>query len=225
MPSWRDFGALQRVAHLPPAQVRILAPVRSRTHDRVDGNDDETEYDYAGAPRPNGLPADPPLRLVLLAGVLTATAVCTRIRHRYGRARGLRLRGANCGPDAPTPGDLAYERLATAGLRDDIHRIMIPGIQHVGISDFPEILGAPGTGPLLGEAGITAKFTAIQNDLVLGFLDRYVKGIDSDYPTGALARYPELMVRNRDDIRRQAEALGMGPHSYGWDALGMPVLR
>ena len=79
---------------------------------------------------------------------------------------------------------------------------MIPGIQHVGISDFPEILGAPGTGPLLGEAGITAKFTAIQNDLVLGFLDRYVKGDDSDYPAGTLARYPELMVRNRDDIRR-----------------------
>ncbi len=129
------------------------------------------------------------------------------------------------GPDAPTPGDLAYERLAMAGLRDDIHRIMIPGIQHVGISDFPEILGAPGTGPVLGEAGIIAKFTAIQNDLVLGFLDRYVKGTDSDYPAGALARYPELMVRNRDDIRRQAEALGMGPHSYGWDALGMPVPR
>ena len=58
-----------------------------------------------------------------------------------------------------------------------------------------------------------------------GFLDRYVKGTDSDYPAGALARYPELMVRNRDDIRRQAEALGMGPHSYGWDALGMPVPR
>ena len=127
------------------------------------------------------------------------------------------------GPDAPTPGDLGYERLATAGLRDDIHRIMIPGIQHVAISDFPEILGAPGTGPLLGEAGIIASFTAIQNDLVLGFLDRYVKGNDSDYPAGALARYPELMVRNRDDIRRQAEALGMA--SYGWDALGRPGLR
>ncbi len=120
------------------------------------------------------------------------------------------------GPDAPTAGDLAYERLATAGLRDDIHRIMIPGIQHVGISDFPEILGAPGTGPLLGEAGITARFTAIQNDLVLGFLDRYVKGIDSAYPAGALARYPELMLRDRDDIRRQAEALGIGaPRNRG----------
>ena len=114
------------------------------------------------------------------------------------------------GAGAPTAGDLAYERLATAGLRDDIHRIMIPGIQHVGISDFPEILGAPGTAPLLGETGITAQFTAIQNDLVLGFLDRYVKGADSNYPSGVLAKYPELMVRDRDDIRRQAEALGIG---------------
>lgn len=114
------------------------------------------------------------------------------------------------GPGAPTPGDLAYERLATAGLRDDIHRIMIPGIQHVGISDLPELIGVPEIAPALGEAGIIAEFTAIQNDLVLGFLDRYVKGADSGFPDDALARYPELMVRDRDDIRRQAEALGLG---------------
>ena len=71
-----------------------------------------------------------------------------------GRAAvgGQRLPGSY-GPDAPTPGDLAYERLATAGLRDDIHRIMIPGIQHVGISDFPEILGAPAQAPCWARRG------------------------------------------------------------------------
>lgn len=114
------------------------------------------------------------------------------------------------GPGAPTPGDLAYERLATAGLRDDIHRIMIPGIQHVGISDLPELLGVPEALPALGEPGITAKFTAIQNDLVLGFLDRYVKRLGSGFPDDVLARYPELMVRDRNDVRQQAEALGLG---------------
>ena len=114
------------------------------------------------------------------------------------------------GSGAPTAGDLAYERLATAGMRDDVHRIMIPGIQHVGISDFPEILGEPAAAAMLGEPGITAQLTAIQNDLVLGFLDRYVKGVATDYPGDVLARYPELMVRDRDDIRRQAEALGLG---------------
>ena len=55
-----------------------------------------------------------------------------------------------------------------------------------------------------------SQLTAIQNDLVLGFLDRYVKGVESDYPGEVLTRYPELMVRDRDDIRRQAEALGLG---------------
>ena len=114
------------------------------------------------------------------------------------------------GSGAPTAGDLAYERLATAGMRDDVHRIMIPGIQHVGISDFPEILGEPAAAAMLGEPGITAQLTAIQNDLVLGFLDRYVKGVASDYPGDVLVRYPELMLRDRDDIRRQAEALGLG---------------
>ncbi len=114
------------------------------------------------------------------------------------------------GAHAPTAGDLAYERLATAGMRDDIHRIMIPGIQHVAISDFPEILGAPGTAVLLGEPEVTARLTAIQNDLVLGFLDRYMKGIESNYPADVLDRHPDLFVRDRDDIRTQAAALGTG---------------
>lgn len=114
------------------------------------------------------------------------------------------------GPRAPTGGDLAYERLAAAGLRDDVHRIMIPGVQHIAVADFPEILGAPGTAALLGEPEMTAKLTAIQNDFVLGFLDRYMKGVDSNYPADLLEKYPELFVRDRDDIRRQAEALGIG---------------
>lgn len=114
------------------------------------------------------------------------------------------------GAHAPTAGDLAYERLAAAGLRDDVHRIMIPGVQHLAVSDFPEILGAPGTAPLLGEPAMTAQLTAIQNDLVLGFLDRYMKGVGSNYPADELEKYPDLFVRDRDDIRTQAAALGIG---------------
>ena len=137
------------------------------------------------------------------------TAVMATLPEEFNVYRG------DYGSGAPTAGDLAYERLAAAGLRDDIHRILIPGLQHVAISDFPEILGEPAAATLLGEPGIVAKLTAIQNDLVLGFLDRYVKGVESDYPSAALARYPELMVRDRDDIRRQAEALGMGAPGGG----------
>ena len=132
------------------------------------------------------------------------TAVMSTLPEEFNVYRG------DFGPGAPTAGDLAYERLATAGLRDDVHRIMIPGIQHVAISDFPEILAEPTAAMLLGEPGIVSQLTAIQNDLVLGFLDRYVKGVGSDYPGEVLTRYPELMVRDRDDIRRQAKALGLG---------------
>ena len=210
-----------------------------------------------GAIPPTGR-VTPPLRLVLLAGVLTATAICTdpapvavQEDYDYG-ANSLdafptylrTLRTTSLGQLAQVwQSDVQFvlDRLeamevpaAAAGVaaatghggpprrHPPDHDSGNPARRH---SDFPEILGAPGTGPVLGEPGIIVKFTAIQNDLVLGFLDRYVKGNDSDYPAGALARYPELMVRNRDDIRRQAEALGMGPRSYGWDALGMPVPR
>ena len=137
------------------------------------------------------------------------TAVMATLPEEFNVYRG------DFGPGAPTAGDLAYERLATAGLRDDVHRIMIPGIQHVAISDFPEILGEPTAAMLLGEPGTVSQLTALQNDLVLGFLDRYVKGVESDYPGEVLTRYPRLMVRDRNDIRRQAEALGLGGSEGG----------
>lgn len=132
------------------------------------------------------------------------TAVMATMPEEFSVYRG------SFGPEAPTAGDLAYERLATAGLRDDIHRIMIPGIQHIGVSDFPEILGESTGAALLGESAITARLTAIQNDVVLGFLDRYVKGVGSNYPAGVLELHPGIFERDRNDIRRQAEALGIG---------------
>ena len=85
---------------------------------------------------------------------------------------------------------------------------MIPGIEHMGVTDLSEVFRAPTSAPLLGKPEIVSKFTSIQNDLVLGFFDRYVKGIDSDYPRRVLDKYPELMVRDRNDIRRQAKELG-----------------
>lgn len=118
------------------------------------------------------------------------------------------------GPDAPTAGDLAYERLARAGLRPDVHRIMVPGIQHIAVSDLSELVGAPGAAPFLGDPEVVERFTVMQNDLVLGFLDRYLKGDDSAYPAAGfpaqvLSTHPHLLVRDKDDIRRQAEALGL----------------
>ena len=68
------------------AQVRILAPVRSRTHDWVDGSDDETEYDTP--PDRTGYPAVAP-------GAARGSPHGDRRLYGSGtggRARGLRLR-------------------------------------------------------------------------------------------------------------------------------------
>ena len=47
------------------------------------------------------------------------------------------------GPRTPTAQDLAYERIARAGLRSDGYRFVVPGIRHVGVSDLPELAGPP----------------------------------------------------------------------------------
>lgn len=119
------------------------------------------------------------------------------------------------GPDAPTAGDLAYERLAEAGLRDDVHRFMAPGIQHIALSDLSELVKAPSATPFLGDPEVVERYTAMQNDLVLGFLDHYVKDDEAKYPAAGfpvqvLARHPQLLVRDRNAVRLQAEALGLG---------------
>ena len=59
-------------------------------------------------------------------------------------------------------------------------------------------------GKLGTEAALTT-FTAIQNDLVSGFLDRHVKGAPSDFPARALATHPELIVQDLSWLRERAQ--------------------
>jgi len=110
------------------------------------------------------------------------------------------------GPRTPAAADLAYEMIARAGLRSDGYRFVVPGIRHSGISDLPELAGAPALRGKLGTEAALATFTAVQNDLVRGFLDRHVKGAPSDFPTTALARHPELIVQDLSWLRERAQA-------------------
>jgi pimeloyl-ACP methyl ester carboxylesterase len=105
------------------------------------------------------------------------------------------------GPLTPTSSDLAYERIATAGQRDDVFRIAVPGILHLGVSDNVELFGAPALRPLVGDSTAAARFTTVQNDLVRGFLDRYVKGEANGFPGAVLRAHPDLVVRDRAAIR------------------------
>ena len=110
------------------------------------------------------------------------------------------------GPRTPAAADLAYERFAQAGLRSDGFRFVVPGIRHSGVSDLPELAGVPALRGKLGTEAALGTFTAIQNDLVCGFLDRHVKGEPSDFPTRALTTHPQLIVQDLSWLRKRAQA-------------------
>jgi hypothetical protein len=82
---------------------------------------------------------------------------------------------------------------------------VIPGIRHSGVSDLPELAGVPVLRGKLGTEAALTTFTAIQNGLVSGFLDRHVKGAPSDFPARALATHPELIVQDLSWLRERAQ--------------------
>jgi pimeloyl-ACP methyl ester carboxylesterase len=110
------------------------------------------------------------------------------------------------GPLTPAAADLAYERLVRAGLRSDGFRFVIPGIRHSGVSDLAELAGTPALRGKLGTEAALTTFTAIQNTLVGGFLDRHVKGAPSDFPASALAAHPEVIVQDLSWLRERARS-------------------
>ena len=107
-------------------------------------------------------------------------------------------------PRTPTGSDLAYEVLARAGLRSDGYRFLVPGIRHSGVSDLPELSGVPVLRSKLGTEAALATFTAVQNALVRGFLDRHVKEAASDFPARVRATHADLIVQDLSWLRERA---------------------
>jgi hypothetical protein len=91
-------------------------------------------------------------------------------------------------------------------LRSDGFRFVIPGIRHSGVSDLAELAGTPALRGKLGTEAALTTFTAIQNTLVGGFLDRHVKGAPSDFPASALAAHPEVIVQDLSWLRERARS-------------------
>ncbi|MBL8988787.1 MAG: hypothetical protein JNJ80_21105 [Gemmatimonadetes bacterium] len=110
------------------------------------------------------------------------------------------------GPTTRAAQDLAYERHEAAGARTDGHRFLVPGINHLGVSDLPDLAGAPAIRAVLGTEEALPRFTPIQNALVGGFLDRYLGGIDNGFPGPALAACPEVIVQDLSWLRERALA-------------------
>jgi predicted dienelactone hydrolase len=101
------------------------------------------------------------------------------------------------GPRAATIGDLAYERGATAGIRSDILRFMVPRVMHEAFTDQGVTVQDTLIRFRLGDSAAAARNIQVQNDLVLGFLDRFVKGEANGFPGTPMQRYPDLIQLDR----------------------------
>lgn len=104
-------------------------------------------------------------------------------------------------PQTPLYSDLYYETLADIGSREDIYRVAVPGITHIGMTDLPIIAGddwraALGTGAVVGQ-----RYVEVQNRSCLEFFDTYIKRTHRGFPDSALAAYPEIVERNVSELR------------------------
>lgn len=97
--------------------------------------------------------------------------------------------------------DFSYERHETAGLREDVYRLKVENVAHLGVSDFPLFMRAPFKNLLLGSIDAHA-IVQIQNDFVRGFFDRYLRGLDNDFPETEFAMHAEhVRPDTLDDLR------------------------
>jgi len=91
--------------------------------------------------------------------------------------------------------DFSYERHEFAGLRDDVVRLTVQDVSHIGVSDFTLFMRDPVKGMMLGEIDADAMIR-IQNDFVRGFFDTHLKGLDADFPEAQFARHQKWVRRD-----------------------------
>lgn len=92
-------------------------------------------------------------------------------------------------PKAPRSfNEFSYESLATMGARRDVYRVYLKGSQHLGLSDFSLFMRRPARDAVFGTTPAKVMIGA-QNDFVLGFFERHLRGIASDYPKTELKRH------------------------------------
>ena len=97
--------------------------------------------------------------------------------------------------------DFSYERHETAGLRSDVHRLVVEDVTHLGVSDFALFMRTPWRGPLFGSIDADTIIGA-QNDFVRSFFDRHLRGLDNGFPEHEYVRYASQVRPDRvDDLR------------------------
>ena len=99
-------------------------------------------------------------------------------------------------PPAGTPrsfNEFSYERIANAGARSDVYRVQLRGVLHLGLSDFTHFMIPPFRDSILG-GGPENIIIGAQNDFVLGFLDKHLRGVSNDFPAKQLADYKNWVL-------------------------------
>ncbi|WP_462079702.1 alpha/beta hydrolase [Luteimonas sp. RIT-PG2_3] len=90
--------------------------------------------------------------------------------------------------------ELAYERFATAGMRQDVVRVQLLGTRHLGLSDLPWFIRRPLRDPLFGNAPAEAMLGA-PIDFVLGFFDHHLRGQANGFPQPQLNAWRDGVVQ------------------------------
>ncbi len=116
-----------------------------------------------------------------------------RVLEQFGAQPGTRGHGFN---------DFFYERHELIGLNPDITRLRVRDVMHLGVSDFTLFLRNPLRGLLLGPIDADAMI-AIQNDFVLAFFDRYLRGRDSGFPAAQFAQHDRWVEPDSVDGLRE----------------------
>lgn len=84
--------------------------------------------------------------------------------------------------------DFSYERHELTGLREDLYRLMVKEVKHLGVTDLPLIARNPASGLLFGAIDGEAMIQ-IQNEFVRAFFDTYLLGRDVGFPQVQYAKY------------------------------------
>lgn len=105
------------------------------------------------------------------------------------------LLGGN--PDGIARGfnDFTYERPEVVGLRDDVVRVSVKDVAHLGVSDFNLFMRNPLRALLFGPID-GGRIVQIQNDFVRGFFDTHLLGRDVGFPDAQLATHAEDVLED-----------------------------
>lgn len=104
-----------------------------------------------------------------------------------------------------SPNDLAYEPWKDAGKDDDVVRVRLEGIRHLGFTDLVALLDGPKRNERVGDIDGDEALSAT-SDVVLAFLDVHLREGDAASLTHAIDRHPTLKRHVPTRMQRWAEA-------------------